>query len=130
MNDYLHHGGMILFDSGYAGGAPIGLVQMQASFWRASISRPLVQHPSDNHVLRRSFYLLDEFPGRNASSDLWLEPEENGDAFFDGVAAVIAGSGDWAGAWAVGDNGGPLFPCTPGGEAQLRIRLSLRRQSP
>ena len=113
INNYLHHGGMILFDSGYGGGA-LSAMQMQAILAGIDIP-PLVRIP-DNHVLRHSFYLLDEFPGRNAGGDLWLEPEEM--ASFDGVSAVIAGSGGWAGAWAIDDSGRPLYPCTPGGEEQ------------
>jgi len=114
VNDYLHHGGMILFDSGLGGGGALPAATMQ-SLLRGIDIPPLVRIP-ENHVLHRSFYLLDEFPGRFTNVDLWLEPEEL--ATFDGVAAVIAGSGGWAAAWAIDENGRPLFPCTPGGEAQ------------
>jgi hypothetical protein len=113
VNDYLRHGGMILFDSGFDGGS-LAASTMQKLL--AGVEVPPLARIPDNHVLRRSFYLLDEFPGRNAGGDLWLEPEEM--ATFDGVAAVIAGSGGWAGAWAIGDDGRPLYPCTPGGEPQ------------
>jgi hypothetical protein len=114
LNDYLHHGGMILLDSGLEGGGFLSAMAMQALLAGVDIP-PLIRIP-DNHVLRRSFYLLDEFPGRFAGSDLWLEPEEI--STYDGVAAVIAGSGGWAGAWAIDDQGRPLFPCSPGGEPQ------------
>jgi len=113
VNDYLRHGGMILFDSG-SSDQPFTMVAMKSRLGGVEIP-PLVRIP-DKHVLRRSFYLLDQFPGRNAGGDLWLEPEEL--ATFDGVASVIAGNGAWAGAWAVGENGRPLYPCTPGGEEQ------------
>jgi hypothetical protein len=113
VNNYLRHGGMILFDSGFDGGA-LSSTAIQTLLAGVDVP-PLVRIP-DNHVVRRSFYLIDEFPGRNAGGDLWLEPEEM--ASYDGVAAVIVGSGGWAGAWAVGDDGRPLYPCTPGGEAQ------------
>ena len=39
----------------------------------------------------------------------------------DGVAGVVAGAGDWAGAWAVDDNFRPLLPVTPGGERQREL---------
>ena len=113
VNDYLRHGGMILFDSGFDGGS-LSAPTMQHLLAGIDIP-PLVQIP-DNHVLRRTFYLLDEFPGRNAGGELWLEPEEM--ASFDGVSAVIAGDGGWAGAWAIGGDGRPMFPCSPGGEVQ------------
>jgi hypothetical protein len=111
VNDYLQHGGMILFDSG---GEDVSDAAMQSRLAGIAIP-PLVRIPQ-NHVLRRSFYLLDEFAGRFAGGDLWLEPEES--SSYDGVATVIAGSGGWAGAWAVDDGGRPLYPCTPGGEIQ------------
>ncbi len=113
VNDYLHHGGMILFDSGANGGE---MDPLQTRRLLAGIDLPpLVQIPQ-NHVLRRSFYLIDSFPGRVAGDELWIESEET--ASFDGVASVIAGDGNWAAAWAVGDDGRFFFPCEPGGDAQ------------
>jgi hypothetical protein len=113
VNDYLQHGGMILFDSG-----PAGATAMSAAMQTllAGVDIPPLIHIPEDHVLRRSFYLLSQFPGRDAGGDLWLEPQQI--ANYDGVATVIAGSGNWAGAWAVGEDGQPLFPCTPGGETQ------------
>ncbi|MGE3624241.1 MAG: DUF4159 domain-containing protein, partial [Bdellovibrionales bacterium] len=113
INNYLRHGGMIVFDSGFEG-SPLPAAVMERVL--AGIAMPPLIPIPENHVLRRSFYLLDEFPGRHAGPDLWLEPEDT--ASFDGVATVIAGSGGWAGAWATDENGNPLFPCTPGGERQ------------
>ncbi len=113
INDYLRHGGMILFDSGIEGRILPGN-SLQTSL--AGIDIPPLVHIPENHVLRRTFYLLNEFPGRNAGGELWLEPEEL--STYDGVSSVIVGNGNWAGAWAVDDRGQPLFPCTPGGEGQ------------
>ena len=39
----------------------------------------------------------------------------------DGVSAVVAGSNDWAGAWAVDAGLRPLLPVIPGGEAQREL---------
>ena len=47
----------------------------------------------------------------------------------DGVAAVIAGNGDWAGAWAVGDNGRRHVSLHAGRRGAARTCLPLRRQS-
>ena len=60
-----------------------------------------------DHVLTKSFYLLHEFPGRWNSGQVWVEPVE--DRVNDGVASVIVGGNDWAGAWAVDDQGRPAF---------------------
>lgn len=110
VNDYLHHGGMILFDSAAEGAAN----DIQRKLAGVEIP-PLVPIPPD-HVLHRSFYLLDAFPGREESGELWLEPSDL--SSYDGVATVLAGNDDWAAAWATDDHGRPLFACTPGGEIQ------------
>jgi Domain of unknown function (DUF4159) len=113
VNDYLHHGGMILFDSGIEGEtlSPQGIRRLLNG-----VDIPPLERIPPNHVLHRTFYLLDRFPGRFAGGALWLEPAEL--SSYDGVATVIAGSGDWAGAWAIDTHGNPLYPCVPGGEAQ------------
>ena len=60
-----------------------------------------------------------EFPGRWTGSTLWVE--KAGERINDGVSPVIAGSHDWAAAWAVDDQQRPLFPVVPGGERQREI---------
>jgi hypothetical protein len=72
-------------------------------------------------VLTKSFYLLHDFPGRETGGQLWVEPSE--DHVNDGVAAVIVGSNDYAGAWAVDAAGEPAYPCVPGGEAQRETAM-------
>ena len=111
VSHYLHHGGMILFDAVNGDtSAPIFLQRVLAGVELP----PLIRIP-EKHVLKRTFYLLNELPGRFVSHDIWLEPEEA--SAYDGVASVIYGSNNWAAAWAMeGDH--PLFPCTPDGEAQ------------
>ena len=112
INDYLHHGGMILFDTMTGEALPANMMQKIL----ANIDIPPLAKIPQNHVLRRSFYLLDDFPGRFDTPDLWLEPEEL--SSYDSVATVLLGSNGWAEAWAVDDTGRPLFPCVPGGEQQ------------
>jgi hypothetical protein len=69
-------------------------------------------------VLTKSFYLLQDFPGRSAGGEVWVE-EGSGDG--DGVSAVVIGGNDWAGAWATDDGGQPLFAVVPGGERQREM---------
>ena len=109
---YLRHGGIILFDD--ANGEGAGPSFLHRVLPNVDIP-PLVKLP-EKHVLKRSFYLLNDFPGRFADRDVWLEPEEA--ASYDGVSSVIFGSNGWAAAWAADDAGHPLYPCTPGGEQQ------------
>ncbi len=74
--------------------------------------------PTD-HVLTKSFYLLDRFPGRYAGGDLWIEKSQNlnptqGGRIVrtgDGVSSIMITSNDMAGAWAVDGSLRPL--CRP-----------------
>ncbi len=127
INRYLETGGTILFDTRDAGqetpGAFGNTASSQARLRRlvAGVKIPsLVPVPPDQ-VLTRSFYLLHEFPGRWSGGQVWIEPVE--DRVNDGVAGVIVGGNDWAGAWAVDDQGRPAFPCVPGGEAQREMAM-------
>jgi hypothetical protein len=109
---YLHHGGMILFDGVDGGSLAPGFLRQTL----AGVDMPALVRIPDKHVLKRSFYLLDSFPGRFANDDLWLEPEDA--SAYDGVASVLYGANGWAAAWAMDDGGRALYPCTPGGEQQ------------
>jgi hypothetical protein len=125
LNRYLETGGTILFDTRDGAGAAAGafgdaapaaaaLQQLSAGLKMP----PLVPIPPD-HVLTKSFYLLHEFPGRWNLGRLWVEPAE--DHVNDGVSSIIVGANDWAAAWAVDDEGRPLFAAVPGGEPQREM---------
>ncbi len=127
INRYLETGGTILFDTRDAGEATPGAFGSAAGsqarlrqLVRGVKIPPLVPMPPD-HVLTKSFYLLHEFPGRWNSGQVWIEPVE--DRVNDGVASVIVGGNDWAGAWAVDGQGRPAFPCVPGGEPQREMAM-------
>ena len=79
---------------------------------------PLTPVPPD-HVLTKSFYLMQDFPGRYAGAALWVGATEG--RVNDGVASIMVGSNDYAGAWAISDEGRPLFPVVPGGERQREM---------
>ncbi len=136
LNRFLRTGGMILFDTrdgdvaGLGGGtSPEGqALQLLAS----GLDIPPLEQIPEDHVLTRSFYLLQEFPGRYTSPALWVEAappdaeQEEGMPFRnlnDGVTPVIIGGNDWAAAWAVDDNDAPMFPVGRGfaGEQQREI---------
>ena len=124
VNHYLGHGGTILFDLR----EPSAGVQLlgRSSRGSAALKRlavgldipPLAPVPPD-HVLTKSFYLMQDFPGRFAGGTLWIGATEG--RVNDGVASVIIGSNDWAGAWAVNEFGRPLFAVVPGGERQREL---------
>ena len=137
LNRYLRSGGMILFDTrdadlaGFGGSSPEGR-RLQAIAASLDIP-PLAPIPSD-HVLTRTFYLLQEFPGRHAGPDVWVEaPPPDAELaegmpfrnLNDGVTPVVIGGNDWASAWAIDDFGLPLLPVGRGqaGERQREIAL-------
>uniref|UniRef100_UPI00260BDEDF DUF4159 domain-containing protein n=1 Tax=Pelagibius sp. TaxID=1931238 RepID=UPI00260BDEDF len=124
VNHYLANGGTILFDLREAssgmqlfGAASQGTQNLQRLTRGLSIP-PLEPVPAD-HVLRKSFYLMEEFPGRFSGGSLWLEAQSEN--INDGVASVLIGSNDWAGAWAVNRLGRPLMAVVPGGPRQREL---------
>jgi hypothetical protein len=116
---YLETGGTILFDTRDQDQASVlSAAQAQQRLRRLAAGLeipPLIPVPPD-HVLTKSFYLMEDFPGRWAGGQLWLEPSEG--QVNDGVASVIVGGNDWAGAWAIDARGHPAYAVVPGGEAQ------------
>lgn len=118
---YLQGGGLIIFDTQDADiamlrvGAPHpGLVNVLESIDVPALARI----PSD-HVLARSFYLLESFPGRFAEGPVWIEANPDG-ASRDGTSGVIIGANDWASAWALDENGRPLVQIE-GGDRQREL---------
>jgi hypothetical protein len=118
VNEYLHHGGMVVFDApdqvgalgGEDGGAGARLREILAR-----LDIPPLMALNDDHVLTRSFYLLPGLPGRYANATVYVE---RGSSANDGVSSVIIGGNDWAAAWARDASGLPLYPVVPGGEPQ------------
>ncbi|WP_425044495.1 DUF4159 domain-containing protein [Primorskyibacter sp. S87] len=135
LNAYLRAGGMILFDTrdsdiaGFGTASPNGRKLQQLA--RPLDIPPLEPLPHD-HVLTRTFYLLQDFPGRHPGGEIWVEAapadaeQIEGMPFRnlnDGVTPVVIGGNDWAGAWAVDANGRPLLPVGRGfaGERQREL---------
>ncbi len=132
LNRYLRGGGMIVFDTRDAELAGLTRTTPEARRLQA-ISRaldipPLEPVPED-HVLTRTFYLLQDFPGRYRGRDVWVEAapadaeRSEGMPFRnlnDGVTPVVIGGHDWAAAWAVDQTGAPMFRMAGGlsGEQQ------------
>ena len=124
VNAFMKNGGTILFDlREHDGGVqPFGRtsrgVQSLQRLTRGLEIPPLAPVPPD-HVLTKAFYLMQEFPGRFSGGTLWVEASESHQN--DGVTPVLIGGNDWAGAWAVNQNGRPLYPVVPGGERQREM---------
>ncbi|MFL5237307.1 MAG: DUF4159 domain-containing protein [Rhizomicrobium sp.] len=130
--DYMRNGGTILFDtrdqSAATGARSPGEQTLQRLIGKLDLP-PLQPVPSD-HVLRKSFYLLQDFPGRRVGGKVWVEalpppdpdvgaaPARGGDS----VSPVIIGGNDWASAWAVDSSGQPIAD-VEGGDQQREMAV-------
>ena len=134
LNRYLRTGGMILFDTrdGDVAGTAQTPEARKLQLLAAPLDIPPLEILPEDHVLTRSFYLLQDFPGRYANRNVWVEASPpdaelaEGMPFRnlnDGVTPVVIGGNDWAAAWALDARGAPLFPIGRGyaGERQREI---------
>jgi hypothetical protein len=129
INRYLRNGGLILFDTRDAN-LPSGAVRTNGAVLKKTVQNlaiPSLGKVESDHVLGRTFFLLDSFPGRWIGGDLWAIKQSDNSLVFgearvnDSVSSVVIGSNDWAGAWALDQEGRPLFPAVPGGERQREL---------
>ena len=136
LNAYLRSGGMILFDTRDAGIAGTnGPNQRKLRDLAGVLDIPALEPVPQDHVLTRSFYLLQEFPGRHRSDDVWVEASA-GDAqtiegmpfrnLNDGVTPVVIGGNDWASAWAVTERGQYMLPVGRGFAGRQQREIAQR----
>ncbi len=130
ISQFMRTGGTIVFDTRDGGNKLPFLRQRLGLGDRASnsgrlrrlLSRldlpPLAPVPQ-GHVLTKSFYLLQGFPGRYVGGPVWVEGW--GGRMNDGVSSLIIGANDWAAAWATDENSKPLVLPTPGGSRQREM---------
>jgi hypothetical protein len=121
LNDYMAHGGIILIDTrnggsgeGFAPGADAALNRVAAG-----LTIPALAPLTTAHVLARSFYLLQDFPGRYAGATVWVQRDQ--DRANDSVSPVIIGAHDWAAAWAIDAQGRNPYATIPGGARQRTL---------
>ena len=121
IKDYFNTGGVILFD-GYLllDKQPLNTYKLKkiVSYFKEITSNELVLI-NKNHTLSKSFYLLNNFPGRWNKKILLVDNSNMN--VNDGVSNIILGFNDWASAWALDSNNYPLFPVVPGGEKQREL---------
>ena len=135
LNRYLRTGGMIVFDTRDANIARFGTSSPNGRKLQ-QLARPLdipkLETIPNDHVLTRTFYLLQDFPGRFVSRDVWVQAAPPDAELLEGmpfrnlndnVTPVVIGGNDWAAAWAVDRTGNPMFPVGRGvaGERQREI---------
>ena len=138
LNRYLRTGGMIMFDTRDADLAGLGADtpnRRKLQQLAAPLDIPPLEPVPADHVLTRAFYLLQDFPGRHASREVWVEAAPPGAELVEGmpfrnlndnVTPVIIGGNDWAAAWAVDSMGGYMFPVGRGNAGDRQREMAYR----
>jgi hypothetical protein len=132
---YMKNGGTVVFDTrdaliSHPGGAPTEEARWLRALL-AGVDVPELEPVPRDHVLTKTFYLLDRIVGRTAIGQTWIEalpPADSSDKgrparAGDGVSPIIIASDDLAAAWASDAAGGPLYPLIPGGARQRELAL-------
>ncbi|MEM8634810.1 MAG: DUF4159 domain-containing protein, partial [Pseudomonadota bacterium] len=126
LNTYMRTGGALIIDT--RNGSTLG---GEADFSAldtllAGLDTPALAPVPSDHVLTRSYYLIDGFPGRYADRRLWIEAPAAGardERRGDGVSRIFVGDADWITAWAADDRGRAKYSVDGGKQAR---ELSLR----
>jgi len=113
---YLTYGGFMLADANDGSSGDGFDASFRRELARVLPGSQLGRLPAD-HVLFKSFYLLDRNGGR-----LLVRP------FLEGVlvgkrAAVVYSQNDLAGAWSRDEHGDWEFECSPGGDSQREVAI-------
>lgn len=132
---YMRQGGTIVFDTRDALSVHPPGEPTPAGAWLRDLLKdvdvPELEPVPADHVVTKTFYLLDGFVGRYTSGQTWIEalPPAVGEAANrparsgDGVSPIIISSNDLAGGWASDDYGEPLYPLVPGDPRQHELAL-------
>ena len=124
LNAYLRTGGALVIDT--RNGATVGSDNTLSGLETLleGLDTPALAPVPDNHVLTRSYYLIDDFPGRYSGRRLWIEapaasPESRRG---DGVSRIFVGDADWVSAWASDERGRALY-AVDGGKQQRELAI-------
>ena len=122
---YMKNGGMLVIDTQDHGEgmAPsqtesvrLGAATRRLRQVLRNLDVPALAPVPPQHVLTKSFYLIQSFPGRWAGGTVWVEERSERDG--ESVSSLVVGANDWAAAWAIDATGRPLAATVPGGERQ------------
>jgi len=115
---HLQYGGFLLVDAADGSNGSGFDASVRRELARLLPTSPLARIARE-HVLYKSFYLLDHQGGRLLVKP-WLEGQVIG-----GRLAVVYSQNDLAGAWARGELGDWEYDCSPGGEPQRETAFRL-----
>ena len=122
---YMQQGGTVLFDTRDQYSTGLFNDQASAATMRLrdmldGMNVPPLEPVPDDHVLTKTFYILNAFPGRYSGSPLWVEAALDADSSADrpvrtgdGVTPIMITANDFAGAWAVDASGRAMLPTVP-----------------
>ena len=122
---YMKNGGTIFFDlrdnAANPSSGPTGEALRRIL---GKLDVPPLETVPDGHALTKSFYLLKNFPGRYEGAPLWVEAQDDpSSSGFDNVSGIIIGANDYAAAWALDDQGRPLYAVIPGSDQQQEMAM-------
>jgi hypothetical protein len=133
---FMKNGGTVVFDTRDALAARPGGPSTPEGQWLrtllAGVDVPELEPVPRDHVITKTFYLIDNFVGRTDSGQTWVEalppPDPNDRAprparAGDSVSPIVVTSNDLAAAWAADAGGRPLYPLVPGGARQRELAL-------
>ena len=132
---YMRQGGTILFDTRDALTTRAGDGPSAEGAWLrqllSGVNVPELEPVPADHVVTKTFYLLDGFVGRYSSGQTWIEalPPATGDREAhparsgDGVSPIVLSANDLAAGWAGDEYGEALYPLVPGDPRQHEMAL-------
>ena len=110
LNGFMASGGTLVLDTQDSGDQFLrdGAAHPGLKRVTEKLDIPALKELPEDHVINKTFYLINVYPGRWANGKVWVDKNQNGVAQ-DGVSSVIIGSNDWAAAWAEDEDGTPLI---------------------
>ena len=125
LNAYMRSGGALIIDTrnGSSIGGETDFSALETLL--EGLDTPALSPVPDDHVLTRSYYLIDGFPGRYSGRRLWIEAPAAGardERRGDGVSRIFVGDADWVSAWA-SDGRGRARYAVDGGKQQREMAL-------
>ena len=133
---FMRNGGTVLFDTRDALTSRPGDAVSAETLWLrkllTGVDVPELEPVPRDHVLTKTFYLLESIVGRTENGQTWIEalppvdpkdratrPARAGDS----VSPIVITANDLAGAWAAHEDGSPLHPLDPGSPRQREMAL-------
>lgn len=116
---YMKNGGAVIIDTMAGGRVTTGnSIDNRLVTLLEGLDLPPLKRVNEDHVLTRSFYLIDGFSGRYPDRPLWIEGVSNGEEntkLGDGISSIYITDADFASAWAINNRNRPLYS-VEGGE--------------